>query len=225
MIATKSAEALDRAVVLFDFDGVIIDSEVASFAAWSQIFSNEGVSLTIEDWLPFIGVTGRRSPVTLLETLSQRPQPHAQCLKDALLLQSTAVLPCRAGVLETIQDLVQYGVELFIVSNAKKLYIQDHLERLGLDRYFLDIMSGEELPAADSKQQLYAMTRDRFGLLRRPTVAVEDSEHGVRCAQSCGLCVLWFPNELTINQDVAGCSVLPYPQPLNPDVLLTLLSA
>lgn len=224
MSIDNASKTLEHAAVLFDFDGVIIDSETTSFVAWSSIFKDEGALLTLTDWLPFVGKAAGRSPVDLLEQLSGRTQPHAQIAKDSLHRIMTERLPCRQGVRKAIRALFKCGIQLYIVSNARLCDIQRHLERLDLISYFEGIVSQDEFAGPTSKQDLYARTCTSYGLLRGPVLAVEDSEHGVLSALSCGIKVLWYPNQITAHQKCDHlCATLTYPSTLTSSLLLNLL--
>src|SRR6476660_2227587 len=200
------------AVILFDFDGVIIDSEQTSFEAWKTVFRDQGISLTLQDWLQFVGVATGRSPVDFLEELSGTPQPQAQKKKDIIHAELTRFLPCRPGVFGSIQRLAARGIEIHIVSNARQAYIQSHLERLNLSACVSGVISGGESIPATSKCALYTRAYNTLGLQQRSTLVVEDSEHGVRSALACRLRVLGFPNEITVHQEIAAlCPIVPYP--------------
>jgi HAD superfamily hydrolase (TIGR01509 family) len=200
--------------VLFDFDGVIIDSESASFRAWTEVFRRQGVVLQLTDWLPFVGRATPPSPAQFLEEKTGKRHANAQAEKDAIYKEITRTLPSRPGVEATLRALHRSSVTLIVVSNSRESEIAGHLIRLRLRSLFAGIVGGFE-SGRTSKQRLYSLAMEQFRIDRESALAVEDSEHGARSALAVGLSVVGFPNAITTHQRLDTiCGIIPFPSEL-----------
>lgn len=198
-------------LALFDFDGVIIDSESASFEAWRRVYAAAGVNLSRRQWIFFVG-SATRSPVRLLESVIRRECPWAQREKDRLMSDLCSAEPARHGVPRTLFELTSEGVECWIVSNGSWQWVEHHLERLALREYFTQLHCGEAGTPVP-KKSLYRRALPAGSL--RHSVAIEDSLAGARSARDCGIPVLVFPNPVTSAQNFSEFQhVLTEDQPL-----------
>lgn len=197
--------------VIFDFDGLIVDTEMPEFRSWSEEFTRHGAELELEWWL---GIVGRYddsfSPLDRLEELignldveeveRRRRRRHLE------LVEAERPLP---GVRERIREAAGGGYRLGIASSSRRAWVVGHLERLGLRDPFeaivgRDDVGGRSKPAPD----VYLEVCARLRCEPPEAVAIEDSTHGVAAATAAGLRVIAVPNRITRQTDLTEATVL-----------------
>ena len=174
-----------RALV-FDFDGVIIDTESAlieanalvhrrSGKAFSDRLAREAVGrseLHYDPWAAF----GPAADRTALERELQ-----------ALNRELAARQPVLPGVLDYLRQAKELGLRVGLASNSSHAHVEGHLGRLGLLGWFEYLRCIEDVPAGKPEPFLYQAVIEKFGLTGAEAVAIEDSEHGVQAAKRAGL--------------------------------------
>jgi HAD superfamily hydrolase (TIGR01509 family) len=197
-----------RAIV-FDFDGLILDTEGPVFHSWLETFEAAGVRLTLEEWSDTIGRANAGDPADLLAERTGQPLDEARraarkARRDELLA-AEAVLP---GVHDWLEDARRLGLPIGVASSSEVDWVAGHLERLGLlDRFacltcFDGVLQGK--PAPD----LYLAACESLGVAPADTLAVEDSGNGVTAAKAAGLKCVAVPHDLTRDHDLSGADIL-----------------
>lgn len=184
--------------LLFDFDGLIVDSEGCVAASWKQEWSHFGLNVDLSgfgiDHSPT--VTARR-----YEALARRVGPqydrsasHARRIetRDRLLDR----LQPSAGIAAWLAAAEGMGLRLAIVSGSSRLPALRILRRLGWEDRFQVMVFKEDAPAPKPDPSGYLLALDRLGLTARQAIAFEDSPQGVRAAVRAGLRCVGIPNPL-----------------------------
>jgi HAD superfamily hydrolase (TIGR01509 family) len=192
--------------VVFDFDGLILDTEGPVFTAWQEEFEAHGCPpLTIEEWAAEIGTTGGLDLVELVRTRATRPfdeeAMHARrrLRRDELLTHETT----RPGIHEWLDDADALGLALAVASSSLLEWVEPHLERLGLrDRFaalacYADEIAGK--PAPDT----YLAACAALDVAPGTALAIEDSPHGVAAAKAAGLVCIAVPHRITEGLDLS----------------------
>ncbi len=188
--------------VVFDFDGLILDTELPVFRAWQEIFAVHGAELTLADWTDYIG----RSPdsfdpcVNLERLLGDRVDREAirvdQQQREARLIEEIEALP---GVVDLIEQARERNLRVGIASSSERTWVVGHLARLGLDGRFDTIRCSDDVARAKPFPDLYLAVLDAWGLAPHEAFALEDSPHGVSAAKAAGMVCIAVPNEMTNN--------------------------
>jgi HAD superfamily hydrolase (TIGR01509 family) len=207
--------------LLFDFDGLLVDTETPSLAAWQEVYRAHGHELTLETWAPAIGTVGGFDPWERLETLVgpvDRATVDAGRIEHELSLIEVEML--RPGVLDYLVEAHRLGLKTAIVSSSSRRWIDSHLERLERVGDFDEIVTADgDETRAKPRPTLYLEALDRLGLTPAEAIAFEDSPNGVRAAKAAGLHVVAVPNSVTGALDLGEADVvtpslaeLPLPQ-------------
>jgi len=199
-----------RAVV-FDFDGVIIDTETPEFRAWAEIFERYGCELTLEEWVVCIGTQGGFDPWATLVDRATIPLPSERELqatrraRNRELIQREEPLP---GVVDWLDEAADRDIPVAIASSSAAAWIEPHLERLGLrDRFAcLACWSDDIPPKPDPTSYRYAC--EQLRVAPAEAVAVEDSPNGIAAAKAAGLYTVAVPNRLTRALDLSGADLV-----------------
>lgn len=192
-------------LVVFDFDGLILDTEAPVYDAWQTIYAEHGHTLDFDKWATCIGTHDVFDPAEELATLCGRAldlealetRHRVDC--DALVaLQS--VLP---GVREYVEEARRLGVRLGVASSSSRAWVEGHLGRLGLREHFEVVRCRDDVPAVKPDPALYLAVLEATGIPARDAVALEDSPNGVWAAKRAGLACVAVPNPLTARLDLA----------------------
>jgi HAD superfamily hydrolase (TIGR01509 family) len=186
---------------LFDFDGLIVDTETASRAGWEWLYRRHGFELPQERWATLIGTIGAPwDPMRHLEELVGSPlddeELHALRREHELSLLETEDL--RPGILEYIEEAERRGLKRAIVSSSSNRWIDMHLSRLerevGWDAI---VAANHDVARAKPRPDLYLEALALLDVPAAEAVAFEDSPNGVRAARAAGIFCVAVPNDVT----------------------------
>ena len=178
--------------VLFDFDGVLADTEPVHWACWSGILAPLGIDLTWDLYCAnCIGVADLNM-LQVLTKLASRPvdvetlRPYYAQKKDLFRRRIAEASPCAAETVELIAALSDY--RLAVVTSSNRLEVAPVLERAGIGLYFGAVVFGDDVAQHKPSPEPYLLAASRLGV-RRPLV-VEDSVAGVASARAAGFDVV-----------------------------------
>jgi HAD superfamily hydrolase (TIGR01509 family) len=192
-------------LLVFDFDGLILDTEVPVYDAWQEIYGEHGVELAFEKWAQCIGTADAFDPCVDLQAALGRAldvaalEARHRALTDALIA-AQAVLP---GVREYVEEAARMGV----ASSSSRRWVEGHLTRLGLRDCFQAIRCADDVPRVKPDPALYRAVLDAMGVRPEDAVALEDSPNGVLAAKRAGLACVAVPNALTARLDLSAADL------------------
>jgi len=192
-----------RALV-FDFDGLILETEMPAFESWAEMYRAHGQDLTRELWADYIGgESGWFEPAAHLESLVKVPFDRAavQARRDARKTELVAALETMAGVREWILDARAAGLKLAVASSSGRAWVTGHLARLGLEGWDA-VVCREDVARAKPAPDLYVRACELVGVAPQEAIAIEDSPNGIAAAKAAGLRAVVVPNELTRELDL-----------------------
>jgi HAD superfamily hydrolase (TIGR01509 family) len=178
-----------RAVV-FDFDGLILDTEGPVYRAWAEAFDAYGCApLTLEDWAAEIGTAGEVDTIGLMRERATLPldieEMHARRRerRDELLAHEDA----RPGIHEWLDAADAMGLSVAIASSSPPDWVHAHLDRLELRTRFAHVACFVEGLRSKPAPDLYLAACRALGVAPREAIAIEDSPNGVTAAKRAGL--------------------------------------
>ena len=193
--------------VVFDFDGLIIDSEWVIFESAVAAFAAHGHRLTIEAWSTIVGTNDEHHPdrwsrlcaACGVEGFDRADYEAAYEAQDRSNRDEMPALP---GVVDLVDELSAAGVRLGIASSSSRRWLDHHIRRLGLaDRFATlvgaDLVGGVGKPAPD----VYLKACADLGADPARSVALEDSAHGATAAKAAGMAVIAVPSRITRHND------------------------
>jgi HAD superfamily hydrolase (TIGR01509 family) len=196
---------LNLRAAIFDFDGLILETEAADLEAWGQVYRDHGAELTFEDFAVSIGTVGAFDPPGHLAALTGRPvdrdaadRAH-RVIQDAILEGASL----RPGVVDRLDEAGPLGVKLAIASSAGGRWVHGHLERRGLLDRFEVIVVPEGRLRAKPEPDVYLEALRRLGIVAGQAVAFEDSTNGILAAKAAGIFAVAVPNALTARLDLS----------------------
>jgi len=202
--------SLLRAVV-FDFDGIVLDSETAEYESHRRIYERCGASLTVGEWCDAIGVWNEGQSERVFAALCARsPRAPAREVYFAERGRHFNELipdaPMR-GIGELLRALDEAGVPAAIASTSPGRWVRPSIERIGLAPLFRAIVSGDEVPRRKPAPDVYLEAARRLGVDPAHAVAIEDSGPGVAAARAAGMRVVAIPHRLTMSHDLRGADL------------------
>ena len=197
--------------VVFDFDGLMLDTEVPVYAAWCATFESYGAAPpTLEEWGVYIGTdSDDRELLDLLVTTASVPvdvdemQARRRAHRDALL----AAEAVRPGVAAWIEEARAGDLGIAIASSSPDSWVLGHLDRLGLRRHFLHVLCAGNGRQAKPEPDTYVAACAALGVEPQRALAVEDSAHGLTAAKRAGLLCVVVPNSLTKSLDLSAADL------------------
>ena len=196
--------------LIFDFDGLILDTETPEVQVWGSIYREHGFKLPLEEWEKTIGGYGisNFNPAEHLAALSQgRLDPekmNKRYRREAdMLININPVMP---GILNLIQQARESGITLAVGSSSPHSWVDTHLKRLGLFHYFKHIICQDDVPPGKTKPNpdIFLKVIEQLKVKKNEAIIFEDSPNGVKAAQAAGIFVIAVPNPLTAKMNVAG---------------------
>ena len=186
--------------ILFDFDGLILDTETTIFQAWQEMFRKHHQELLLEEWAEILGKSGKvEGPAEkfLLDIEDEREQKAILDMvasRELELVKQQKPLP---GAIDLIKKAKHQGLKLGIVSSSDQKWVHGHLKRLNLLDYFDHTSCGDEVINAKPDPALYHLGIQKMDVVPERVVVLEDSPNGVLAAKRAGLYCIAIPNELT----------------------------
>lgn len=188
--------------VVFDFDGLIIDTETPWYEAFRQIYQQYQVDLPLELWVKCVG-TGydQFNPYDYLEAcvkqvIDKDEIRRLSAERHAHLIEREELRP---GVKEYLKDAKAMGLKVGLASSSTREWVLSYLDRFRLTAYFDRIHTADDVKKIKPDPELYLRTLDCFGLASHEAVAFEDSPHGAAAAKKAGLYCVIVPNGVTEN--------------------------
>jgi HAD superfamily hydrolase (TIGR01509 family) len=197
--------------LLFDFDGLLVDTESPSFDAWADVYRQHGHELTLDTWSAAIGTLDGFDPFGHLEELLGRPVDRDRVNSARRAAEDAAVdlEELRDGVAEYLEEARRLGLERAIVSSSSQEWIRRHLERLDLlDGWSSIVAADGDAARAKPRPTLYLEALDRLGVAADEAIAFEDSPNGITAAKAAGLYCIAVPNPTTANLDVTHADLV-----------------
>jgi HAD superfamily hydrolase (TIGR01509 family) len=193
--------------LVFDFDGVILDTETPLFQAWQEVLQEFGLSLSVRAWAGMVGQSADpQEPYTILERQLDEEVDRDEIYRkrmqrEAELLAKENLLP---GVASILKAAKARSLKLGIASSSDRNWVTRHLVRLGLYDSFSVIKCAEDVQLTKPHPDLYLAVLEDLHIDARQAIALEDSLNGVIAAKEAGLFCIAIPNRITRN--------LPMPQ-------------
>jgi len=193
--------------VIFDMDGVLVDSEPLQEAALAEFLARRGKAMTHLAYAATIGLSHQAFWATLIAsldldmTIEDGVREH-----EALLLPRLAGVPPTPGARELVRGLASLGIPLAVASSSFRPIVDATLRAIGLADAFGAVVSGEEVQHGKPDPEIFLLAAQRLGVAPGACVAVEDSPHGVRAAIAAGMACLGVVTEYSSAEQLAQAS-------------------
>jgi HAD superfamily hydrolase (TIGR01509 family) len=184
------------AAVIFDFDGLLMDTESAMLAAWQHEWRQHGLELDVSTfWVNHGGDVTEDRYLRLAAAVGpsyDRAASHARrtAYRDELNRQ----LDLRPGLDAWLRDAHAAGLRLAVASSSPRQWVHRLLAGIDREADFEVFACGDEVARPKPSPEVYLLALERLGIAAGQAVAVEDSPHGAAAARAAGLRCIAIPN-------------------------------
>ena len=200
--------------LIFDFDGLILDTETPEFHSWQNIYREHGFELPHEKWGTIIG-GGGHSGFDAAEHLSLLSQGRldSDSLRGRNRLESNSLILTQKplpGVMDYLRDAKRLGLKLAIASSSEHAWVDSRAQRVGVFDYFDDVIARDDVPPGRVKPNpdLFLLALSRLEVPKDAAIVFEDSPNGVKAANRAGIFVVAVPNQATSGLAFEGADLL-----------------
>jgi len=196
--------------LIFDFDGLVLDTETPEFLVWQSIYTEHGFEIPAHEWEKTVGGYGISNfdaaehlthlSSGRLDSVSLRSRYR---MEVDVIIHANPILP---GVVEIIEEAKQNGLQVAIGSSSKHAWVDTHAKRLGIFHYFDHIICQDDVAPGRTKPNpdIYLKALEQLHVKNDAAVVFEDSLNGVLAARRAEIFVVAVPNPLTEKMGVSG---------------------
>lgn len=193
--------------VIFDMDGVILDSEPVHFGVEREMLERFGVEFQFEEHTGFVGQTTLDLWNALCAKYGIPEDPVALAREDNENYQSTLInteIQPIPGVRELITELDRRYVKMVVASSAVRKNIDIVLNKFLLKEYFQGYVSGQDVFKTKPDPEIFLRASAMVGASPEKCVVIEDAAHGVHAAKNAGMTCIAYRNENSGRQDLTA---------------------
>jgi HAD superfamily hydrolase (TIGR01509 family) len=199
------------AAVIFDFDGIVLDSETPEYESHRRIYERCGVTLTIAEWCEVIGVWSEghdeRWFARLCAQSAAAPARDAYFAERQRIFEETIPADPMRGVRELLTQLREARIPTAVASSAPARWVVGAVERIGIRPLFDAVVTGDEVAHRKPAPDVYLEAALRLGVDPRRSIAIEDSGPGLAAARAAGMKSVAIPHWLTARHDLSGADL------------------
>lgn len=192
--------------LIFDFDGVLVETELPIFQAWQRIYREHGHELPVDQWMTIIGTASATfDPFDDLQrrTGSALDRSAIDRLEHDYYGELSALQTLLPGVEDYLRDARQLGLKVGIASSSTRKWVEEHLQRLSIGPSAWDtIVCREDVVRTKPDPALYLESLRRLQASAAEAIAFEDSVNGIRAARAAGIFCVAVPGQMTSSQDL-----------------------
>lgn len=200
--------------LIFDFDGLILDTETPEFVCWQNMYREHGFELPLEKWGSIIGGNGHsdfdaaehlsRLSQGRLDSASLRARNH---LESHNIIMAQGPLP---GVMEYLRDAKRLGLRLAIASSSPHSWVDSHAKRIGVFDYFDHVVTADEVGLGRIKPNpdVFLTALSQLKVPKEAAIVLEDSPNGIKAANRAGIFVVAVPNSVTSTLSIQGADLI-----------------
>ena len=192
--------------VIFDMDGVIIDTEPLHHQAFSTQFAELGISVSSAEYATFLGKS-TRNVFQLLKQKYVLPQDvEALVMRKRALFNEAfdedTTLDLLTGVRPLIEDLRRHDIQLVVASSASKATISRVFDRFELGAYFTHRLSGEDFVESKPNPAIFLRAAELAETPLAECIVIEDAANGVAAAKAAGIYCIAYASPHSKGQDL-----------------------
>jgi HAD superfamily hydrolase (TIGR01509 family) len=198
----------DLEAVVFDFDGVIVDSETPEYEAYRTLFERAGLSLSVEEWTSQVGIWTHDQDLVWHGRLCARctvsPSLEDFRTQKRLLFAQRLSMVVMPGIERLLESLAAASIPIGIASSSPARWVVSAATRLGLRSQVQAIVTADDVEKRKPAPDVYLEVVRRLGVRTTHAVAIEDSGPGIAAALAAGLKTVVIPHWLTDRHDLNG---------------------
>jgi HAD superfamily hydrolase (TIGR01509 family) len=192
--------------VVFDLDGLMVDSEPLSMKAWQKLLAEFGHSLKEEDYFPSIGIDGDRT-IDLLRQKMDIPLNNSTIMelhyRYWIAIVREEVKPV-SGLFDLVEAFKSRDYRLGVASNSRSEYVHAVLKTIGMNENFHCVLGSDQVQRGKPAPDVYQAVATCLGVEARACLALEDSPTGLNSALAAGMRCVVVPNQKLLHKSYEG---------------------
>lgn len=201
--------------IIFDMDGVLVNTEPMHFIIWKQLFNERGISLEYDLYKGCIGSTGEYLCGLVYEAYGKDFRGDSSIMTRFREIKNEVIakqgIPRIEGVPQTVSLLSRAGYRMAVASSSPQEYIEFCLKDIAIDHYFDILFSGERVPNPKPAPDVFLETARRLYASPQECLVIEDSHNGCLAARAAGMSCFGFKNPDSGIQDLSSADRIFYP--------------
>ena len=198
--------------VIFDMDGVIVDTEPVHHYAYFKQFEELNITVSEELYASFTGNSTRNIFQKLKEKFKLEHEVEDLILRKRSIFNdafdSKEDLELLEGVEKLIKELHQNGIQLILASSASKVTIERVFRRFKLHEYFTHVVSGEDFPKSKPHPAIFEHAASLSIAPKENCIVIEDSTNGIRASKAAGILCVGYNSIHSKGQDLSEADVV-----------------
>ncbi len=198
--------------LIFDFDGLIMDTESPEVETWRELFAEHGVDFPLDIWLrDVVGSTAANfNPAAYIGSVTGRTVDLSalQARARTVRLDKLARLGPLPGVTRILEDASRLGLKRAIASSSPHAWVDGYLRQLGLAGSFEAVICREDAPCIKPAPDLFLKALKVLGVQAADAVVFEDSPNGILAASRAGVRAVAVPNPITKHGNLFGAALV-----------------
>lgn len=201
--------------VIFDMDGVLVNTEPLHYSIWQQVFSERGLTVDYDIYKGCIGSTNHFLMNLIYENYGRDfrddpTMPKRFCTIKTEIIKTRGI-PGIPGVPDVIRKLHEKGYRMAVASSSPQMFIDICIRNLGIENHFDLLFSAERVTNPKPAPDVFLEVASRLGMKPEECLVVEDSKNGSRAARAAGMRCMGFANPDSGNQDLSAADAIFYP--------------
>ncbi|MGY3717913.1 HAD family hydrolase [Sutcliffiella cohnii] len=184
--------------IVFDFDGLILDTEYALYESFCELLEIDSSNLPIKDYAHYIGTDSEALYELIVKKANGKMSKEEIIEKTHVLHKEKLKSPIsREGVKEYLKAAKEKGLKIGLASSSNREWVTHFLNELNLLHYFDILQTRDDVEKVKPDPTLYKNVIEHFGINPSEAIAFEDSANGTKAAIAAGLNVVIVPNKIT----------------------------
>ena len=197
--------------IIFDFDGVLLDTESAIFDSWATLYEREGCTLTREEYAPCLGADySHWNPASHLESLTGKVYDWSaeNAMRQTAIEKTLSSMGLMPGAAELLAWSKTHGIRMVVASSSSRRWVAGWLTRLQIDTYFERLFCRTDGYAVKPDPSLFLASLRYLDLPASDCMIIEDSENGVLAARNAHIPCCAVPCSMTSSGDFSSADEL-----------------
>jgi HAD superfamily hydrolase (TIGR01509 family) len=186
--------------IIFDMDGVIVDSEPAHYKADTALFEKMGINITANERELFLGVSSEWMWNYIMQKYPLRLSKNEILELDVTTRSKFLLAPNHPGLNPGLESLLQRinkaGLSMAVASSTVKSILEPLLRELDLIKYFNQLAAGDQVMHAKPAPDVFLLASEMLQVPTNLCLVIEDSPNGIKAAKAAGMnCIGYAPSE------------------------------
>lgn len=198
--------------VIFDMDGVLVDSEKFHSVVERKMFEDLGLDISDEEYATFLGRSmvglwsGLKVKYDLKDSVGDLIKKNTRMFYD--FIEGDSKLEPIEGVEDLIKELLANGIKMAVATSARREMMDNMLKLVGLDKYFETRVNADDITHSKPDPQIYLLAAKNLLVDPNECVAIEDAKNGLIAARSAGMKTVGFTGSGDGGQDLSMADLI-----------------